>query len=111
MQLDKLVGEQLVVLSVGRILILGIGLLHLEELIMLNKDASVSGEHRLEAFLLFVENLLALKQDIVIETQFFLIELVNCFHVLHALLQNLHLSLQLDLLLRLLVCILAHHVL
>lgn len=86
-------------------------MLHFEEFIFINEYSLVFPELRHEAFFLLVENLLALKKDIVVESQFFLIELVNCFHVLHALLQNLHLSLQLDLLLRLLVCILAHYVL
>ncbi len=111
LQLDEFVGEQLVILSVCGVLILSISLLHFEKFIFINKASLFFVEHQFETFFLLVEYLLALEQHIVVKAQFFLIKLVNCFHILHALLQNLHLSLQLDLLLCLLVCILAHHIL
>ena len=54
--------------------------------------------------------MLALVEHIVVEVELLLVELVDGLHVLHALFQNLHLSLELDLLLGLLVRILTHHI-
>ena len=55
--------------------------------------------------------MLALVEHIVVEVELLLVELVDGLHVFHALFQNLHLSLELDLLLGLLVRILTHHIL
>jgi hypothetical protein len=46
-----------------------------------------------------------------IEVKLLLVEFVHRLHVLHALLQNLHLLLELDLLLRLIVRVLIAHIL
>ena len=54
--------------------------------------------------------MLALVEHIVVEVELLLVELVDGLHVFHALFQNLHLSLELDLLLGLLVSILTHHI-
>ena len=54
--------------------------------------------------------MLALVEHIVVEVELLLVELVDGLHVFHALFQNLHLSLELDLLLGLLVRILTHHI-
>lgn len=111
LQLDELVCEQLVVLRVGRVQILRIRLLHFEELKLVAEALTVFGKLGLQAFLLLLEDLLALEEDVVVEAQLLLVQLVNGLHVLHALLEDLHFSLQLDFLLGLLVRVLAHHVL
>ena len=51
---------------------------------------------------------MAFEKNIIVEAKLLLIELVDSLHVLHALLEDLHLSLKSDLLLALVVGILAH---
>ena len=111
LELDKFVREQFVVLGVSRIHGLGFKLLVLELLDCLAKYLGIFAQLGLEALLLLGEHLLALVEHIVVEVKLLLVELVDGFHVLHALFQDLHLSLELDLLLGLLVRILAHHIL
>ena len=53
--------------------------------------------------------MLALIEHIIVEVELLLVELVNGLHVLHALLEDLHLGLELDLLLSLLVGVLTHN--
>ena len=111
LQLDELVGEELVVLSVQRVLVLRLRLLVLELLELLAQALRVLVKLRLEALLLLLEDLLALVEYVVVEAELLLVQPVDRFHVLHALLEDLHLRLQLDLLLGLLVRVLTHHVL
>ena len=54
--------------------------------------------------------MLSLVEHVIVEVELFLIQLVDGFHVLHALFQNLHLGLELDLLFGLLVGVLTHHI-
>jgi len=61
-----------------------------------------------ESLLLLQVHLLTLVEHIVIEAEFLLVELVDSLHVLHAFLKDLHLRLQLNLLLSLFVGILTH---
>ena len=65
-------------------------------------------EFELQALLLLVEDLLALEEHIIVEAKLLLVELVDSLHVFHALFEDLHFGLELDLLLSLLVRILAH---
>ena len=111
LQLDILASENLVVFCVSSVFVLGFCKLHLKKPFLISQPLIIASELGLEAFFLLVENLLALKKHIVVETQFFLIELVHSFHILHTLFKNLHLSFQFDLLLSLLVGILTHNVL
>jgi len=57
-----------------------------------------------------LEDLLTFEKHVVVEAQLLLVQLVDSFHVLHALLEDLHFCLQLDFLLGLLVSVLPHHV-
>lgn len=84
-------------------------MLHSEKLILVCQALFVLIELVLQAFPLLVEHILALKEHIVVETKLLLVQLVHSFHVFHALFQDLHFSLKLDLLLSLLVGILSHH--
>ena len=111
LELDELVCEQFVVLGVRRIQVFGFELLVLELGDGLAKRLGVLAQLGLEALLLLREHLLALVEHIVVEVELLLVELVDSLHVLHALLQDLHLSLELDLLLGLLVRILTHNIL
>ena len=110
LELDELVCEQFVVLGVRRIQVFGFELLVLELGDGLAKRLGVLAQLGLEALLLLREHLLALVEHIVVEVELLLVELVDSLHVLHALLQDLHLSLELDLLLGLLVRILTHNI-
>ena len=111
LKLDELVGEQFVVLGVSCIQVLGFKLLVLELSDCLAKRLGVFAQLGLETLLLLREHLLSLVEHVIVEVKLLLVELVDSLHVLHALLQNLHLSLKLDLLLGLLVRILTHHIL
>ena len=111
LELDELVCEQFIVLGVRRIQVFGFELLVLELGDGLAKRLGVLAQLGLEALLLLREHLLALVEHIVVEVELLLVELVDSLHVLHALLQDLHLSLELDLLLGLLVRILTHNIL
>ncbi len=81
-----------------------------ELFLFVSKAPAVFAQFSLEALLLPIKHRLALEKHMVVEIQFFLIQLVDSLHVFHALLEDLHLGLQLDLLLCLLVRILAHHI-
>ena len=111
MKFDELVGELLVLLRVVRVQILGVGHLGLEQLLLVSETILVLLELELQALLLLVEDLLALKEHVIVEAKLLLVELVDSLHVFHALLENLHLSLELDFLLGLLVRIIAHDLL
>jgi len=63
---------------------------------------------RFESLLLLKVHLLTLVKHIVIKAELLLVELVYSFHVLHAFLEDLHLRLQLNLLLSLFIGILTH---
>ena len=108
LELDELVSEQLVVLGVRRVQGLGLILRLPEELVLFTIALHILLKLGPQALLLLEEHRLALLEHIVIEAQFLLIQLVDGLHVLHALFKDLHLSLELDLLLGLLVGILAH---
>ena len=111
MKFDELVRELLVLLRVVRVQILGVGHLGLEQLLLVSETILVLLELELQALLLLVEDLLALKEHVIVEAKLLLVELVDSLHVFHALLENLHLSLELDFLLGLLVRIIAHDLL
>ena len=111
LELDELVGEELVLFGVIGVLVFGLSLLHLEELDLVTVTSLVLVELELESLLLLVKDLLSLEEDIVVEAKLLLVKLVDGLHVFHALLKDLHLSLKLNLLLGLLVGILAHDVL
>ena len=109
LQLDELVSEELVLLRVLNVQVVGISLLNIKEVTLLSQLLSVALLLELEALLLLVEDRLALVQHIEVETKLLLVEFVHGLHVLHALLEDLHLGLELDLLLSLLVGVLTHH--
>lgn len=110
LQFDELVREQLVILGVRCVQISSIRLLHFEQFNLITQALLVLGKLGLEAFLLLLEDLLTFEKHVVVEAQLLLVQLVDSFHVLHALLEDLHLCLQLDFLLGLLVSVLPHHV-
>ena len=109
LQLDELVCEELVLLRVLDVQVVSISLLNVKELTLLGQFLPVALLLELEALLLLVEDCLALVQHIEVETKLLLVELVHGLHVLHALLEDLHLGLELDLLLSLFVGVLTHH--
>ena len=110
LEFDKLIGELLVLLCAFGVCIPGFGLLNSKLFDLFTKFIHVRVLLRPEALLLLREDILTLVENIVVEGQLLLIELVNGLHVLHALFEDLHLGLQLDLLLSLLVSVLAHDV-
>jgi len=108
LKLDVLIGELLVFLCVRVVNIFCLLLLNREECLLLKTNPFISSQFELQTFLLLLEYKLTLLQDDVIEDKFRLVKFVDGLHVFHALLEDLHLSLELDLLLSLLVGILAH---
>ena len=68
LKLDKLIGEQLVLLSVVHVSVLGLSLLNLELDDLLSKLLRVLVQLRLESLHLLCEDKLALSEHIVIET-------------------------------------------
>lgn len=110
LEFDELVGEQLVLLSVVHVPVFGLSLLNFELDDLLTELLRVLVQLRLETLHLLGEDQLPLGKDVIVKTELLLVQLVNGFHVLHALLKNLHFSFQLDLLFRLLVGVLTHHI-
>ena len=110
LELDKLVCKQFVFLGVVRVHGFGFKLLILELRDLLAKLLGILAQLGLQALLLFCKDCLPLVEHVVVEVELLLVELVDGFHVLHALLQDLHLGLELDLLLGLLVGVLTHHI-
>ena len=108
LQLDELIGGPLVLTCMRGVLVLGLFRLNTEESFLIVILPQIAAQSALQTLLLPGEHILSLLKHTVIKLEFRLIELVDGFHVLHALLKDLHLSLELDLLLGLLVGILAH---
>ena len=108
LELDKFSSELLVFLGVQSVLVLGLGLLNSKLKLLLTKYIAISLEPSPESLSLSLEDCLTFAKHLIIEFKLLFIELVDSFHVFHALFENLHLCLQLDLLLSLLVSILAH---
>ena len=108
LELDELIREKLVLLRVLSVQILCLRLLHPELLMFIAEAPLVLQQLLLQALLLLREDLLALKQHIVVEPELLLIQLVYGLHILHALLEDLHLRLELNFLLSLLVSVLTH---
>ena len=111
LQLDKLVGEDLVLFGVVLILNLGLCKLISVQIHLVSESLIVFLKLGSESLLLLKVNLLSFIEHFIVEAKLFLIELVDGLHVFHALFEDLHLSLELDLLLSLLVGILAHDLL
>ena len=109
LQLDELVSEQFVVLSVAHIEGLSLGLLMVEKGIFVAKTCLIPLELLLQTLHLLEVHLLSLVEHVIVEAKLFLIEPIDSLHVFHAFFEDLHLGLQLDLLLGLLVRVLAHH--
>ena len=108
LKFDELIRKPLVVLGVVRVKFFGLSLLHPEESPFLSQSRVVLLQLLAESLLLLQVHLLTLVKHIVIEAELLLVELVYSLHVLHAFLEDLHLGLQLNLLLSLFVGILTH---
>ena len=110
LEFNELIGEQLVLLGVVHVSIFGFSLLYLELDNFLTELLRVLVQFRLETLHLLSEDQLPLGQDVVIKAKLLLVQFIYGFHILHALLKNLHFCLKLDLLLGLLIGVLAHHI-
>ena len=110
LEFNELIGEQLVLLSVVHVSIFGLCLLYLELNDFFTKTLRVLVQLRFETLHLFSEDQLSLGQYVVVKAELLLVQFIYSFHVLHALLKNLHFRLELDLLFGLLISVLAHHI-
>ena len=108
LKLDVFIRKLLVLLGVVCVQVFGISHLGIKQFLFVSESIFVLVEFELQALLLLVEDLLALEEHIIVEAKLLLVELVDSLHVFHALFEDLHFGLELDLLLGLLVRILAH---
>jgi len=111
LELDKLVREQFVILGVSSVRVLSLDQLILERLFLLTEIRRILLQFVPQTLLLFLEDRLTLIEHLMVEEELRLIQLVDGLHVLHALFEDLHFGLELDLLLSLLVRVLSHRAL
>ena len=102
--------ELLVLVSQIDVLLLELGRLDSELLCDFRQSGFCPSLSLGESLLGLIVYAFSLKQYFVIEFQLLLVERIDSFHVLHALFQDLHLGLELDFLLILLVSILTHDI-
>ena len=110
LELDELISEDLIFLGEFCVQILGFSDLHLESLKFLTIIHRIPIKSCFETLFLFSEDRLTLVEHLKVEQELLIIKSVDSLHVFHALLKDLHLSLELDLLFGLLVSILAHDI-
>jgi len=111
LQLLELLRELLVVVRQLDVLTLVVLALTIELLLHCPKNVLVTALLGLEGVDGVVVDLFALLEDLVVELELLLVEAVDGLHVFHALLEDLHLLLKLDLLLGLVVRVLRTQVL
>ena len=110
LKFNELIGEQLVLLGVVHVSIFGFSLLNLELDDFFTKTLRVLVQLRFETLHLLSEDQLSLGQYVVVKAELLLVQFIHSFHILHALLKNLHFRLEFDLLFGLLISVLAHHI-
>ena len=111
LKFDELVSEELIFFCVLVVQILRLGLLNPKVRFFVVVVSLDFLQFVLEALLLLSEDLLPLEEDVMVEAQLFMVQLVDRYHVLHALFEDLHFRLELDFLLSLFVGIASHGVL